>query len=171
MWYYNPLNRLAAIITRRVMIVLAIGVFIVVCFVCPMVFGVADLAVRQIGLLPTYTPRPPVTPTTTPTAPSRAARGDSLRLREVLEACQLCQREALAALDSPADARLPDCLDAYVGMPSGGSASLAIEFDISARRTSAVRCELIRGDGAWRLDGLWLRSDGVWRSQDTRGND
>jgi hypothetical protein len=170
MWYYGPLNRLAARITRRLMIALAIGVFIVVCFVCPTVFGVADLAVRQIGLLPTYTPRPPATPTAPP-SPTRGERGDSLRLREVLEACQLCQREALAALGSPADVRLPDCLDAHLEMPAGDSTRLVITSDVNARRSQAVRCDLTRGDGEWRVDGLWLRSDGVWRSQDSRRGD
>ena len=89
----------------------------------------------------------------------------------MLAACQACQRDTLAALDSPSDVRLPDCLDARVEMPAGDDVRLSITFDIDARRTSAVRCELTRAGDDWRLDDLWLRSDGVWRSDDTRRGD
>jgi hypothetical protein len=171
MWYYHPLNRLGALVTKRLVKVFVIIAFVMVCCVCPMVFGLADLAVRQVGLLPTYTPRPPATPTPPVMATAvRPADNAWLRLRDVLDACQACQRYALTALDTPATVRLPDCLDARFDVIDGPG-RLSVTLELGAAQPGAVRCEVARADGEWRLEELWLWSDGVWRPDDARRGD
>ncbi len=172
MWYYHPLNRLRARLANRLLVVLVVAVFVVVCFVCPFVFGVTDLAMRQVGLLPTRTPRPPESPTRPPAWEVTAtleAGSATLRLRDLLEACQACGRFVLAELAAPEAATLQDCLDARVDLLPGDPARVLITMQIgtsargAGRVPAAARCEVVHGDHEWRLDSLWFQSSGAWR--------
>jgi hypothetical protein len=55
------IKRLHRQMRERIVLVVILGIFLLNWCLC-MAFGLVDTALREIGILPTYTPSPPVTP-------------------------------------------------------------------------------------------------------------
>jgi hypothetical protein len=169
MWYYI-INRISARIARRLTIWIIVAVFIALFCICPAVFGLADMTLRQAGLLPTYTPAPPITQTTLPhVTATRVDPTGLLRLRDVQEACQACNRFVLAKLPALHRVTFQDCPDAQFEVLPGAPVRLRIvlQLDMEAQQPgdapTAARCQLRRTDREWQLEQMWFRRDGEWQ--------
>ena len=162
---------------RRLAVYGAVVLFVIFCCVCPLVFGLADMTIRRVGILPTYTPGPPRTATPLHTLSPTPRRSDPvdltstpvLTLGDVMKACQACNAFVKQELLAPDTAEFRDCQDAqFEVFPDRPQAvrimsQVLAQDQIGAQVRVGTMCDIVQGDGGWQLDKIWFEVDGKWQ--------